>query len=333
MQDNVALAKAQRLNYICHLLYRHPRGLTVSELGHFCGVAKRTIQRDLRSLDEMNIPLWDDAEERASGKPPRYGIIEGYYLPPIHLSLDDALALYLAARLLARYADSFDPHITEALSKLAGIMPEAMARHVHMTIQSLATRQRDERFVRVLGVLAVAWATGRVAHIHHRAAGSENVHEYDFCPYFIEPSGTGNATYAIGYASYFEALHTFKVERILKAELTAESFEIPETFDGPSLLSNAWGIMYGGEPEGVVLRFAPSATRRIKETRWHPSQSLEETPDGGCILRLEITHPKEMVYWIRGWGPQVVVMAPDWLRERIAREARETARVYEREGR
>ena len=87
MRDSIALAKAQRLNHICHLLYRHPRGLTVAELGRLCGVAKRTTQRDLRSLEDMNIPLWDDAEERAAGNPPRYGIIEGYYLPPVHLSL------------------------------------------------------------------------------------------------------------------------------------------------------------------------------------------------------------------------------------------------------
>ena len=326
MRDDIALAKAQRLNHICHLLYRHPRGLSVSELAYLCGVSKRTIQRDLRDFDDMGIPLWDD-----EGNPPRYGIIKGYYLPPIHLTLDDALALYLAARLLARYADNFDPHITEALAKLAGILPESLAGHIHATIRNLTDRQEDPRFVRVLGVLALGWATGRKVRIRHQAAGSENVHEYTFYPYFIEPSATGNATYAIGQASYFDDVHTFKVERILYAELLDESFETPEGFDGPSLLGSAWGIWYGEEMQEVVLRFAASATRRVKETCWHPTQRLEDTPDGGCILRLRVAHPKEMVYWIRGWGPQVVVLEPGWLRERMVREAREVVGVYEGE--
>jgi len=325
MKREIIFSKAQRLSRMSHLLYRQPRGLTTAELARLCNVTKRTIQRDLRDIEEIGIPLWQD-----EGNPPRYGIIEGYYLPPIHLTLDDALALYLAARLLARYADSFDPHITQALAKLAGILPESVARHIHATISSLSTRPGDARLVQVLGVLALGWVTGRKVRIRHRSAKSKNVHEYLFSPYFIEPSAVGNATYAIGYSSWFEQVHTFKVERILDAELTQESFEIPETFDGASLLHSAWGIMFGDEVEEVVLRFAPSAKRRVHETCWHPSQRVEDTADGGCILKVEVAHPREMIYWILGWGHQVEVLAPAWLREKIAEEARAMVEVYEK---
>jgi len=318
------LSKAQRLHKLCHLLYRHPYGLTASELARLCGVSSRTIQRDLQDLEEMHVPIWDD-----EGNPPRYGIIEGYYLPPIHLDLDDALALYLAGRLLARYADTFNPHIAQALAKLAGILPEPMANHIHATIRMLSQRQADETFERVLQVLTLAWATGRKARIWYQAAQSENIHEYLFCPYFIEPSAAGSSTYAIGYSSYFEDVHTFKVERIRDARLTTERYEIPENFDGPAVLSSAWGIMYGPEVEEVILRFRPAATRRVKETFWHPTQRIEDTEDGGCILHLQIAHPKEMLYWIRGWGAQVEVLAPSWLRQQLKAEARELNKVYE----
>jgi len=324
MPNGAAFSKAARLHRICHLLYRNPQGLTAQELSRFCNVTKRTIQRDLRDLEEEGIPLWDE-----SSRPPRYGIIEGYYLPPIHLTLNDALALFLAARLLARYADSFDPHVPGALAKLAQIMPQAISDHIHTTIRHLADRREDESFVRVLETLVLGWASSRKVRIRHRAAGSENVHEYTFCPYFIEPSGVGNATYAIGHASYFDDVYTFKVERIKDAKLTNEVFEPPEDFDGPHLLDSAWGIMYGPDTTEVVLRFEASATRRVKETFWHPSQQIEDLEDGGCVMRLEIAHPEEMLYWIRGWGPQVEVLGPTWLRQRIRREALKTVRTYE----
>jgi len=37
----------------------------------------------------------------------------------------------------------------------------------------------------------------------------------------------------------------------------------------------------------------------------------------------------EMKLWIRGWGPDCEVLAPEWLREEIAEEMRRAAGVYE----
>lgn len=320
--------RMQRLSRITNLLYRHPDGLTVSELARLCEVSIRTISRDIKVIEGAGVPLWDDADEVSGNEPVRHGILGGYYLPPIHLTLDDALALFLAARLLARYADSFDPHIAAALAKLAGVLPESIASHIHATIRDLACRDLDNHFVEVLSTLAIGWASRRAVEIRYRSARSENVHTYTLHPYFIEPSAVGYATYVIGHASWFDALHTFKVERIESATLTRETFVVPEDFDGPALLRDAWGIMYGDPHEELVLRFAPAVTRRVKETCWHPSQELEDRPDGGCVLTLRLAHVAEMVYWVRGWGDQVEVLAPDWLRAQLADEARAVLAQY-----
>ena len=327
ISDSEGLSKLPRLHHICHLLYRNPNGLTATQLAKFCGVNKRTIQRDIRDLEDESVPIWEDA-----GQPPCYGIGEGYYLPPVHLTLDDALALFLAARLLARYADTFDPHIIQALAKLAHILPEGIAAHVHATIRAMDGRQGNPDLVAVLRTLAIGWSERRVVRILYRSAERSEARECLLSPYYIEPSATGNATYVIGHASHVDALRTFKVERIVSATLTKETFEVPETFDGPGLLAGAWSIWYGEEPQEVTLRFVPEATRRVKETYWHPSQTLEEQPDGGCVLRLMIAEPTEMIHWIRGWGPQVEVVEPEWLREQMGREAREVVKKYEERG-
>jgi len=323
MHDDQALKRAQRLSRISYLLYRNPQGLTVHELAELCGVSARTIQRDIRDLDELSIPLWDDG-----GTPPRYGIIEGYYLPPVRLELDDALALYLAARLLARYADSYDPHIVHALAKLSTVLPGAIAEHVQTTATSLMDRPHDHQQCRLLSTLALGWAAHRKVCIWHRSGTGERQHRYVVCPYFIEASAVGNATYLIGHASYFEQITTFKVERISQAELLDENFEIPNDFDPHRLLASAWSIMYGDELQEVLLRFTPERTRRVKESRWHRSQQVEDLPDGGCLLRLWVAEPVEMTYWILGWGGHVEVLAPRELRQAIAQEARAMASRY-----
>jgi predicted DNA-binding transcriptional regulator YafY len=316
------IGRAARLTKITHLLYRNPRGLTARELARLCQVTARTIQRDLKALEEAGIPLWEDEEG------PRYGIIEGYFLPPIRLGLDEAMALFMAARLLSRYSDEHSPHVASALAKLAGILPEAMAGHALKTVQSLAHRQEDARFTRVMETLTLAWATGRKVTMWHQAAGSENVHDYVFCPYFIEPSGVGYATYAIGYASFFDDVRTFKVERIRKAELLKQTFEIPEDFDATELLAGSWGIMYGEEEVEVKLRFSAGVTRRVKESVWHQSQQIEDLPDGGCMFTVRVANPLEITPWIRGWGADCEVLEPRALREEVAEEMRRVAEAY-----
>ena len=313
MPERESLKKAERLSKLTYLLYRHPRGLTVREMARFCGVSRRTIQRDLQSFDRMGVPLWQAKD--------RYGVIEGYFLLPLALNLNEAAALYLAARLLARYSDQQNPYVVSALAKLAGVLPEVIAAHVQRSVQALAYKQHNPNFDAVFQTVTLGWATGRKVRIWHQAAHSENVHEYLVCPYFVEPSSEGYATYLIGHSSYFEDVHTFKMERIHRAALTDETFEPPPDFDGPALLAPCWGVMFGHEPVEVRLRFSPRVTRRVKESVWHPTQDIEDCADGGCIFSVRVSMPLEMKPWIRGWGPDCEVLAPEELRREVAAEA------------
>jgi len=315
-----SLKKAERLSRLSHLLYRHPHGLTSAELARLCGVSLRTIQRDLHSLQRMNIPLWQMGD--------RYGLEEGYALPPLHLDLSEAAALYLAARLLARYSDQHNPFVISALCKLAGILPESMAPHVQRCAQAVSFKPCNPVFDSVFQTLVLGWATGRRVRIWHQAAGSENVHEYELCPYFIEPSSEGYATYVIGHASHFDDVRTFKVERISHAQLGEETFEVPPGFDGPGLLATSWGVMFGPEPVEVRLRFSPRVTRRVKESVWHPTQHIEDRDDGGCVLSVRVSMPLEMKPWIRGWGADCEVLAPEGLRGEVAQDIGKAAEAY-----
>ena len=78
----------------------------------------------------------------------------------------------------------------------------------------------------------------------------------------------------------------------------------------------------------VVLRFSAAATPHFRERCWHPTQTIDLTPDGGGIFRVRVSEPLEMQPWIRSWGAQVEVLSPDWLRERVADELRRASDRY-----
>jgi CRISPR-associated endonuclease/helicase Cas3 len=80
----------------------------------------------------------------------------------------------------------------------------------------------------------------------------------------------------------------------------------------------------------VILQFNSDAAPYVRERTWHASQEIESGPDGGLSLHLRIAEPLEMLPWIRSWGPQVEVLAPGWLRERVADELKQAAEIYNR---
>jgi predicted DNA-binding transcriptional regulator YafY len=330
MTKRTSTKKAWRLLQIQRRLFRNPRGYRSSELAEIFNVDKRTINRDLLDLqsEPFCLPLvQEDAPDW------RWHIMKDarFTLPPLQLSLQEGAALYLAARLLDRTSDEHNPFVNRALSALANVLPAEIGDHVQKVVTGRPDLE-DDTFAQVFETVTLGWATGRVVQIWHQSSSSKNVHDYRFHPYLIEASAVGFSAYAIGWASWFDEVHTFKLERITKAELTEDVFEIPKDFDGVSLLNSAWGIAYtnpGETPEQVKLRFPPGRiTRRVKESQWHPTQTIEETPDGGCILTVEVGHPWEMKPFIRGWGPDCEVLEPEWLREEIAAESKQVAKLY-----
>uniref|UniRef100_UPI002ACD6E2C helix-turn-helix transcriptional regulator n=1 Tax=Chloroflexus sp. TaxID=1904827 RepID=UPI002ACD6E2C len=110
--ENRSRSKAARLRKLEHNLYNAPpEGYSVIALAKLCGVNRRTIYRDLDTLDEAGVPIWEH-----NGK---YGIDRNTYLATIRLNLHEAIALFFAARLLSHHSDEHNPHIVSALDQLA----------------------------------------------------------------------------------------------------------------------------------------------------------------------------------------------------------------------
>jgi len=77
-----------------------------------------------------------------------------------------------------------------------------------------------------------------------------------------------------------------------------------------------------------VIRFTKESAARAKETRWHPSQSIEEQPDGSLIWRARISGLLEIRAWVLTWGDGAEVLRPEALREDMARTHQAAAARY-----
>lgn len=320
-----ASSKTNRLQLLQLLFWRNQgRQFRTSEIAERLGVNEDTAARYLNELS-------------ADGRLPV--IKEGWYwrladdahfeLLPVRLNLAEGAALYIAGRLLSQIHDERNDHVLLALTKLIAGMPATIAPHQHATVEMARTRQQGQQDKsRIFEVLALGWATCRQVRLIYAPPRLKS-YTCLFSPYLLEPSPIGRTIYALGLSSPPDALRTYKMERIEHAELMDTPFEVPEDFDGPALLARAWGVMYGDEePVKVHLRFSHWVTKRVKETLWHPSQTIKDTPDG-CEWTALIGDVVEIANWIRGWGSDCEVLAPAELRADLAKEARRLARMYD----
>ena len=314
-----ALGRAHRLRRIVELLQLRPQ--RVGELAQRLGCSVRTLQRDLRLLEE-------------SGEGVRK-IRRGVYAidpKPRPLNPVEALAVHAATRLLYHQTPAPHRHYVYALDKLAAMLPEPARSLAIESIRPLRKTGDD----RTLELIARAWFEQRYVAFEYRAAhGSGRYHPKEVAVFFVEVNRHNLSLYAIGYErSYHKAVRTWKLARMRNVHLLADGYEIPRDFSPNAYLQSAWGLMGRRERSALVkLRFAPEAAPRVLEDDILGLEIIEQQGDGSVVARVEVGvddqgFPIEIFPWIQSWGPRVEVLEPGTLRERWLSEIREMYRRF-----
>ena len=314
------MTKAERLAEMKRLYIQ--RAFTDAEMAEKLNVDRTTIYRD-----RMELTLEYPVEQDDQG---RYHIARSKLISEIKVNLHEALTLYLAARKTSRQTRYYNPHVTNALEKLAATLRQPMTERLLKAADVLIEQTKDPERVKVLEIIAQAWVEQKKVRIRYQGLQSIGITNHVISPYLIEPSIWSDSVYVIAYSEVFEKVMPFKIDRIETAALSSEQFEIPADFDDQQLLKHAWGIWYGEEePVTVKLRFNRNAAKRVKESIWHPLEKVEDTEDSGCFWSADVAEWREMLPWVRGWGADVEVLEPKELRDSLTREAQELAELYQ----
>ncbi len=322
-----ASTKSSRLELIKLRLSQKPKGYTTGELADELSVPQRTVLRDIITLsgEPHNLPI-ETVNRRHRLKP-------GYkpQLAPIVFNAEEAATLFIAARLLDQHSGSLAPMVYSSLIKLAKALPAEVSNYL---LKSIGTNNqvKDNASPDLVSFVTIVngWLSRYKVLCEHSTLKGP-IKTYTLAPYTLEPSAVGYAVYVRGQCDEdpLGRLRTLKLERIRKATLTQQSFELPEVSGLGQLSPQTWHIWDSDEPPlEVHLRFSSKVVARLKETIWHPGQKLIDQPDGKCDWLAEVAEPKEMLPWIRGWGADCEILAPSELRNELILEARRLAKLY-----
>ncbi|ADL01003.1 helix-turn-helix transcriptional regulator [Brevundimonas subvibrioides] len=137
----------------------------------------------------------------------------------------------------------------------------------------------------------------------------------------VAPCGVmfGRANYLVAADRDSGKVQTFRLDRMSAVEAQPGFAPPPADFDLSVFASQSFGI-YQDEIEDVVLSVTPQGAAEARGWRWHPTQSLEDQPDGSVIVRFRASGMRELAWHLFTWGDQVVILAPQRLKAVMAGE-------------
>jgi len=320
-----ALTKASRLVELQLLFGRQSsRSFSTSEIARHLGIAERTARNYINEMSVSGrLPVYREGNRWRLQPDAR---IE---MAPVSLLLEEAAAVYLAARLLCRHSDEPNPAVRGAISRLAKVVPADLAEAMNALTESVSP-ERAEPYDTAFRTLANAWALRREVELDYHPLNTPTPKRYRFRPYLLEPAARGFAVYAIGHADPPGELRVFKMERVISAQMSQATFEPPPIRDLLARLDSSWGVyLVDAETVEVRLRFSAEVGRAVRETCWHRSQQLVELSDGGTEVRMLLAPTVELVSWILGWGATCEVLVPESLRSQVASILGAAASLYQ----
>ena len=301
------------------------RHYTPDELARELEVSRRTVFRDLNMLELAHIPYYFDPDSQG------YKLGEHFFLPPVNLTLPEALAvLMLAGRLRGASQLPLLMHGVQAAAKIESALPQAVRQHVGSVIDHLSVAlgpiSRHDGLDTTFNQLAEAVAGKRICRLVYISFHARRQLVLNVRP--LRLVFHGRAWYLLAYSARHKEVRTFKLGRIRKAEVTSRTFTEPAGVDLERYFGDAWSMIPEGRLYDVHLRFAPKVAGNVAEVSWHRSQKVQFNDDGSMDFRVTVDGLGEISWWILGYGDQVEALAPQELRQRLGQVAAAVAARY-----
>jgi len=126
------------------------------------------------------------------------------------------------------------------------------------------------------------------------------------------------------YCHLRQATRTLAIDRISSVHISKQNAVDVDNGDEQS----GYGIFGGSATQWAVLHFTPERARWVADEQWHPRQQCCWCDDGAYELRIPYGNPTELVLDICRYGPDVVVIAPESLRQQVAQRLQAAAARY-----
>lgn len=198
-------------------LLQSKKYITAEQIAEKFSMSVRTVYRDIKAIGEQGVPV---AFEPGRG----YFIMQGYFLPPVSFTSEEANALLLMEQLVPRFTDrSIHAHYSTALSKVKSVLRSSQKEtleqlHSNIKLQFPSSLNHDFEY---LSQLQLAVSNRCIIRLEYKNMNDETSSR------LAEPVGL------VFYAFHWHLFawchlrneyRDFRVSRIQSLQCTAEPF-------------------------------------------------------------------------------------------------------------
>lgn len=284
------------------------------DLAAFFETSVRTIYRDMQALSEAGVPI--------VGAPGQgYSLMEGYFLPPVRFSVQEAVTLLLGGELVKQRFDAeYGRHAEASGSKIEALLPGPVREEVERVRSSMvmlevgpgrSTPEEGE----LLKLLRRAILEERKVTFRYSGGNPawESVPETTRTVAPFRLVWTNGLWMLAAFCELRGERRNFRLSRI--RELVVEEARYP------SALAHQFQTEERRENRSVEVhvRLDRRLTEREREARTYFWERTEEDAEG-LLVTLRVRRVEEALPWLLSWGCSAKVLEPEELRLRMREE-------------
>jgi predicted DNA-binding transcriptional regulator YafY len=285
------------------------RVVKAEEIADRFEISLRTVYRDVRALMEAGVPIGSEA-----GK--GYFIVDGYHLPPVMLSQEEASAMLTAGKLIEKMTDdSIRKAYESALLKIKSVLNDSEKDHLENLQSSIQVFRLPEQNVEHPNEY-MAEITKAVSHKCVLSLEYSSVNTNEQTKRDVEPIGIVHYSgrwHLIAWCRLRNGYRDFRMDMIKAMKNTGDKFDSRNLYTLEEYFKSL--MRTHQEMEKVTVLFDKAVSKYLRNSRYYYGYVSEEELEDKTRMTFLIGSFKSFCRWLLMYGTAVELESPDKLRE------------------
>jgi predicted DNA-binding transcriptional regulator YafY len=287
------------------------RVVKAADIAERFNISLRTVYRDVRTLEEAGIPLIGEAGVG-------YSIMDGYRLPPVMFTREEATAFLTAEKFVEKLTDSTTmKHHQSAMYKVRAILKTAekdALEDLDGSIEVLKSHSQKRAIGNTDHIQAIldSIVQKKLLHIDYFAG-----HSQEFTKRDVEPVGIfylDSFWHLIAYCRLRDDYRDFRIDRISKLIITDAIYNNSRH---PTLKAYIAQTAKEKQLETVIIKVDKEIAHYLEHQKYYSGFISEKAIGNKIEMTFLTTSIEGFARWFMMFGDHAEIISPDHLKEKI----------------